>query len=101
MTITTTNQNSDDDIIATTLLNVTIMAADRRGGRRMLSVDDYKAFQAMLMASDGIRPAVQHEQEVSAVTQSKPEQQDAAAIGMDAVAKAIGSTAATLAPNAL
>lgn len=100
MTITDTNdiitgiRDHDSDIIATTLLNVCIMAADRRGGRRMLSVDDYIAFKAMLEAADGIGPVEQ----VQRSTQTYHERPDAIRGGVEAVAEAVG---ATLPPNSL
>lgn len=49
MTITDTN-----DIIALTLLNVTIMAADRRGGRRILNASDFIAYKSMMEAAGTI-----------------------------------------------
>lgn len=76
MTITDTN-----DIIALTLLNVTIMAADRRGGRRILNSEDFIAYKTMLGAADAIGPA-------GKIAQTQPE-----AIEGDAkpVAKAAGT----------
>lgn len=103
MTITETNDivttidHRDDDIIATTLLNVTIMAADRRGGRKMLSVDDFNAFKAMLAASNGIQPTLeqgqQEQTEQTQQTEWRPKQQvsqDAINTGYNAVAEAVG-----------
>lgn len=54
MTITDTS-----DIIALTLLNVTIMAADRRGGRRILNPADFIAYKAMMDAAATIGDGAQ------------------------------------------
>lgn len=122
MTITDGNdlitgiRDHDSDIIATTLLNVCIMAADRRGGRRMLNVDDFAAFKTMLEAADGIGPVEHVEQTQQPAQQQQPaqmqqpaqeqqpaqtyrERPDAIQSGLEAVAEAIAGT--TLPPNAL
>ncbi len=88
-TITSINDHHGD-IIATTLLNVCIMAVDRRGGRRMFNTTDFNAFKAMLDAVDNIVPVRQ-------VQQSAP-RQGAIEGGVDAVARAVS---ATLPPNAM
>lgn len=85
----------DGDIIATTLLNVTIMAADRRGGRRILNVGDFNAYKAMLKAADGIRPAGQ-------VEQAKPVAPAAAPEAIESNTEAVAQAASTaLPPNRL
>jgi hypothetical protein len=82
MTITDTN-----DIIALTLLNVTIMAADRRGGRRILNSEDFIAYKTMLGAADAIGPAGKIAQ-----TQAQPE-------AIEGDAKPVAKAASTALPQ--
>lgn len=103
--VVTSINHRHDDIIATTLLNLTIMAADRRGGRKMLSVDDFNAFKAMLAASNGIQPTIEQQpQAKTQQTQWRPNQQvsqDAINTGYDAVAEAIGQGTTMPPPNVM